>query len=57
MDVEKIKSLLNKYNLAEKWISEKKLIAIEMQNKNTNVSKMIHSTILANSNYIFNDDL
>ena len=60
MDVEKIKSLLNKYNLSEKWVSEKKLIAIDIlkNNNNTNhVSKMIHSTILANSNFVFNDDM
>ena len=60
MDVEKIKSLLNKYNLSEKWVSEKKLIAIDIPNNNNNtnhVSKMIHSTILANSNFVFNDDM
>ena len=56
MDVEKIKSIFNKYNLSEKWISEKKLIALGISNKNNNISKMIHSTILANSNLIFNDD-
>ncbi len=60
MDVEKIKSLLNKYNLSEKWVSEKKLIAIDIPNNNNNnnhVSKMIHSTILANSNFVFNNDM
>jgi hypothetical protein len=57
MDVEKIKTILKSNNISEKWVSEKKLIAINsgMNNvKNMDLKKItINSTVLANSNFFF----
>ena len=57
MDVEKIKTILKSNNISEKWVSEKKLIAINsgMNNvKNRDLKKItINSTVLANSNFFF----
>ena len=55
MDVEKIKAILKNNNISEKWVSEKKLIAIDsgfskiVPNSNKNA---VNSTVLANSNFI-----
>ena len=54
MDVEKIKTILKSKNISEKWVSEKKLIAINSirnDTRSSNLNKItINSTVLANSN-------
>ena len=50
MDVERIKKILNEFKIADNWVSEKKLIAIDLHENKTECSKIINSTVIANSN-------
>ena len=60
MDVEKIKTILKNFHIAEKWISEKKLIGINILENEKKLldSNKINSTVLANSHldFIINDN-
>ena len=57
MDIEKIKTILKSNDIAEKWVSKKKLIAINsIINKVNSIDNnkiAINSTVLANSNFVF----
>ena len=45
-----IKKILNEFKIADNWVSEKKLIAIDLHENKTECSKIINSTVIANSN-------
>ena len=56
MDVEKIKSILNKSNISKKWQSEKKLIVMSstITKNNKNMNKMINNYINNHSKIVLN---
>ena len=56
MDVEKIKSILNKSKISEKWVSHKKLIVMgsKIIKKNKNLTKRLNNYINNQSNDILN---
>ena len=56
MDVEKIKSILNKSKISEKWVSHKKLIVMgsTIIKKNKNLTKRLNNYINNQSNDILN---
>jgi hypothetical protein len=58
MDIERIKTILKSQNISEKWVSQNKLILMNLNNNEIkDVSKMANSTILFNSNmYLAGDN-
>ena len=58
MDVEKIKSILKSNNIiSEEWVSKNKLVPLNISNNDLKeVSKMVNSTVLVNSNIFFGGD-
>ena len=57
MDVEKIKSILKSNNISDEWISQNKLVGLNVSNNDLkDVSKMVNSTVLLNNNMFFAGD-
>ena len=58
MDIERIKTILKSQNISEKWVSQNKLILMNLNNNEIkDVSKLSNSTILFNSNmYLAGDN-